>query len=54
VLLAVNSDAHSIHDFDNLRFGLQQAQRGWLEMKDVLNTRTLKELRPLLAATMSR
>ena len=54
VLLAVNSDAHSIHDFDNLRFGLQQAQRGWLEMKDVLNTRTLEELRPLLAATMSR
>ena len=54
VLLAVNSDAHSIHDFDNLHFGLQQAQRGWLEKKDVLNTRTLKELRPLLAATMSR
>ncbi len=53
VLLAVNSDAHSIHDFDNLHFGLQQARRGWLEKKDVLNTRTLKELRALLAATMS-
>ncbi|HUX18295.1 MAG TPA: PHP domain-containing protein, partial [Acidithiobacillus sp.] len=53
VLLAVNSDAHSIHDFDNLHFGLQQARRGWLEKKDVLNTRTLRELRPLLAATMS-
>ena len=54
VLLAVDSDAHSVHEFDNLRFGLQQAQRGWLEKKDVLNARTLKELRPLLAATMSR
>ncbi len=53
VLLAVSSDAHSIYDFANLHFGLQQAQRGWLEKKDVLNTRTLKELRPLLAVTMS-
>ena len=53
VLLAVNTDAHSIYDFANLHFGLQQAQRGWLEKKDVLNTRTLKELRPLLAAAKS-
>jgi DNA polymerase (family 10) len=53
VLLAANADAHSIYDFANLHFGLQHAQRGWLEKKDVLNTRTLKELRPLLAATMS-
>ena len=53
VLLAVNTDAHSIHDFANLHFGLQQAQRGWLEKKDVLNARTLKELRPLLAATLN-
>ena len=54
VLLAVNTDAHSIYDFANLPFGLQQARRGWLEKKDVLNTRTLKELRPLLAATKNR
>ncbi|HSD99624.1 MAG TPA: hypothetical protein VLB72_02685 [Burkholderiales bacterium] len=31
-----------------------QARRGWLEAKDVLNTRSLKELRPLLARTMGR
>lgn len=52
VRVAVNSDAHSTADFDNLRFGVGQARRGWLEAKDVLNTRTLVELRPLLKKTM--
>ncbi|HZP92220.1 MAG TPA: DNA polymerase/3'-5' exonuclease PolX [Burkholderiales bacterium] len=48
VLVCVNSDAHSVHQFDNLRFGVGQARRGWLEKSDVLNTRSLKDLRPLL------
>ena len=48
VLVSVNSDAHSVHEFDNLRFGVGQARRGWLEKKDVLNTRTLGEVRRLL------
>jgi DNA polymerase (family 10) len=48
VLVCVNSDAHSVHEFDNLRFGVGQARRGWLEQKDVLNTRTLAALRKLL------
>ncbi|MGC8504043.1 MAG: DNA polymerase/3'-5' exonuclease PolX [Acidithiobacillus sp.] len=51
VLLAVNSDAHSRFDFDHLRWGVLQARRGWLEKKDVLNTRSLPELRTLLAQT---
>ncbi|MBI2961429.1 MAG: DNA polymerase/3'-5' exonuclease PolX [Betaproteobacteria bacterium] len=54
VPVAVNSDAHSALEFDNLRFGIGQARRGWLERSDVLNTRTLAELKPLLAATMGR
>ncbi len=44
VPVAIDSDAHSVHDFDNLRFGIGQARRGWLEAKDVLNTRPLAEL----------
>lgn len=52
VLIAVNSDAHSAGDFANLRFGIGQARRGWLERKDVLNTRPLSELRPLLRRTL--
>ncbi len=51
VLVSINSDAHSIADLDNLRFGIGQARRGWLEKQDVLNTRPLSELRKLLAGT---
>jgi DNA polymerase (family 10) len=50
VLVAVSSDAHRMQDFDNLRYGVGQARRGWLEKKDVLNTRGLAALRRLLAA----
>jgi DNA polymerase (family 10) len=53
VMVSINSDAHSIHGFDNLRYGVGQARRGWLEKGDVLNTRTLEQLKPLLARTMS-
>lgn len=54
VLVAINSDAHRPEDFDSLRFGVLQARRGWLEKDDVLNTRSLVKLRPLLARTMGR
>lgn len=52
VLVAIDSDAHSVHDFDDLVWGIGQARRGWLTREDVLNTRPLAELRPLLARTM--
>lgn len=52
VLVSIDSDAHSVLDFDHLRFGVGQARRGWLEKQDVLNTRSLKELRSLLKRTM--
>ncbi len=51
VLVSINSDAHSGLDFDNLRYGVGQARRGWLEKRDILNTRKLPALRKLLAAT---
>jgi DNA polymerase (family 10) len=38
----------------NEAFGVGQARRGWLEAKEVLNTRRLSELKPLLARTMGR
>jgi len=44
-LVSINSDAHSTYEFGMLRFGVGQARRGWLEKKDVLNARSLKELR---------
>ncbi len=51
VLVAIDSDAHSVHDFDDLEWGVGQARRGWLSPEDVLNTRPLEALRPLLRRT---
>jgi DNA polymerase (family 10) len=47
-LVAINSDAHSVHDFENLAFGVGQARRGWLEAGDVLNSRPLAEVLELV------
>jgi DNA polymerase (family X) len=44
VKVAVSTDAHSVLDLGNARFGINQARRGWLGPDDVLNTRPLKEL----------
>jgi DNA polymerase (family 10) len=52
VLISINSDAHSTFDFANLKYGVGQARRGWLEKDDVLNTRSLAALRRLLKGTM--
>ena len=52
VLVAINSDAHQVNALDHLGFGVGQARRGWLEKDDVLNTRSLTQLRKLLKSTM--
>jgi len=52
VPVSINSDAHSINDFNYLAFGVAQARRGWLEKDDVLNTRSLTQLCKLLKRTM--
>ena len=54
VLVSINSDAHSVLDFENIRYGVGQARRGWLEKSNVLNARSLQSLRPLLQRTMQR
>lgn len=52
VLVAINSDAHQVNALDDIGFGVGQARRGWLEKGDVLNTRSLTQLRKLLKQTM--
>jgi DNA polymerase (family 10) len=52
VLLSINSDGHRSGDFELLQGGINQARRGWLEKRDVLNTRPLGALRKLLKGTM--
>ena len=48
VRLAISTDAHRVADLDFMRFGIDQARRGWLEPDDVVNTRRLADLRQLL------
>ena len=48
VKVAISTDAHSIDALRCMRFGVDQARRGWLEVADVINTRPLGELRQLL------
>lgn len=44
VMIAISTDAHSTGELGNMRFGIDQAQRGWLEAADVLNTRKWRDL----------
>ena len=48
VRLVISSDAHSVGALANLRWGVQVARRAWAGPDDVLNTRTIDELRPML------
>jgi len=45
---AISTDAHSTAGFTNMRFGVDQARRGWLEASDVINTEPLSRLRKSL------
>ena len=38
VLLAIDSDAHSTAQLDQIRYGVFQARRGWIESRSVINT----------------
>jgi DNA polymerase/3'-5' exonuclease PolX len=47
--LAISTDAHTTSNLEYMRFGVDQGRRGWLEPEDVLNTRSWRELKKLLA-----
>jgi DNA polymerase (family 10) len=47
VKIAISSDAHQLGNLELIRFGVDQARRGWLEAEDVVNTRPLEELKKL-------
>ena len=48
VLLSIASDSHSADQLGNLDGGVRQARRGWARRQDVLNTRSVSEVRALL------
>jgi DNA polymerase (family 10) len=49
VKLVISTDAHSTRGLDVMRCGVLQARRGGLEKDDIANTRTLADLRKLMA-----
>lgn len=54
VKIAICTDAHSIEDLDNIRYGIWTGRRGWLEADDVLNSKTVSELRKWVSLRRER
>lgn len=48
VMVAISTDSHNRQHLDYIRFGVHTARRGWLEKKNVLNTRPLSEVLKIL------
>lgn len=44
VKISIATDSHSVTSLQNMKYGIAQARRGWLEKEDVINTRPLTEL----------
>ncbi len=45
VRLAIGTDAHNKDNLELMEFGVNVARRGWLEKKDVINTKNVKYVR---------
>ena len=48
LLCCINPDAHALHQFDYQLAGVHAARKGWLTPANVLNTRTLPEIKEYL------
>ena len=52
--VVVSTDAHSVRELDNLRWGVDQARRGWLTAADIVNALPLPELLSWLGPRSAR
>jgi DNA polymerase (family 10) len=48
VLIVISTDAHRVHELDNLGLGVAQARRGWLTADRIVNARPWREVRKLM------
>ncbi len=48
VIFAISTDSHRTWQFDNMRFGVQTAVRGWVKASNVINTLHYVELKAFL------
>jgi DNA polymerase (family X) len=44
VMLACNTDAHSVRQLENMRYAVSNARRGWAEKRNIFNTLSLDAL----------
>lgn len=54
VKIAINTDAHSTEQIRFMRYGIDQARRGWLEKRHVLNAMTLPQFESWLKQRRQR
>jgi len=54
VKIAISTDAHNTEALEHIRYGVNQARRGWLEKADVINTRSLAQLRGIFQKRSGR
>jgi DNA polymerase (family 10) len=48
VMISINPDAHATGGLTEIVYGVGIARKGWQEKKDILNTRTAKEVEEIL------
>lgn len=51
--LAINTDAHSVEELRFMHWGVDQARRGWVKRRHVVNTQPLDKLLARLRARCS-
>jgi DNA polymerase (family 10) len=54
VMLSIDTDAHAVAELNFMRWGIDQARRGWVEKRNVANTRPLAGLLRLLHGARRR
>jgi DNA polymerase (family X) len=48
VMLVISTDAHRLHELENLRLGVAQARRGWVTAEQIVNARAWREVKKLM------
>jgi DNA polymerase (family X) len=48
VQIVISTDAHRLHELENLRLGVAQARRGWLTADQVVNARLWRDVKKLM------
>ncbi|MHB8109609.1 MAG: DNA polymerase/3'-5' exonuclease PolX [Syntrophorhabdaceae bacterium] len=54
VLISINPDAHGTSGLTEVFYGVCIARKGWQEKKDILNTRSVEEVKEILKAKAKR